>query len=363
MTDAVGIGLVGCGSNGQIHADGLAKLVAEGEIRAVIAADPAIEARKAANRNCAFGALTGAPEEVVAHPGVDAVLVCGPTSTHSETVLACAEAKKAVMCEKPLAPAFPEVASMADAVAAAGIVGQVGFHSRFNPLFAWLHDTVTTRRLGEPLGYMLREDQFWPTGSIVPGHSSWRSDPAVAGGGALLEHTIHGCDLLVWTFGPVASVSARTRSVFGFGVEDMAAAHVQHDNGVIGTVTTVFNGVEGREERRLEVFFEKGTIEVTGDFIVGAHEETATVHRPGTEDELVDLAALRERAFVAAGIDRRDFLFYQYLADRAFIHAVRDGSPAGPSFEDARAAHGLVEAAYRSAAGGGTPVEPGELPS
>lgn len=361
MTEPVGIGLVGCGSNGQIHADGLAKLAAEGELRAVIAADPSARAREAANRNCAFETLTESPEEVVSHPGVDAVLVCSPTSTHAKTVLACAEANKAVMCEKPLAPSFDEVVAMADAVAASGVVGQVGFHSRFNPLFGWLHDTVKTRALGEPLGYMLREDQFWPTGSVVAGHSSWRSDPAVAGGGALLEHTIHGCDLLTWLFGPVGSVSARTRSLFGFGLEDIAVAQVQHDNEVIGTVTTVFNGVEGREERRLEIFFENGTIEVTGDFIVGAPEDVATVHRPRTADEHVDLAALRERAFAAAGIERRDFLFYQYLADRTFVRAVGHGSPAGPSFGDARAAHGLVEAAYRSAERNGTPVGLDEL--
>jgi predicted dehydrogenase len=361
MMEPVGIGLVGCGSNGQIHADGLAKLVADGEISAVIAADPSVEAREAANRNCSFGHLSAVPEDVVAHPDVEAVLVCGPTSTHATTVLACAEAGKAVMCEKPLAPSFSEVSVMADAVAGAGIVGQVGFHSRFNPLFSWLQETVASRRLGDVLGYMLREDQFWPTGSVVPGHSSWRSDPAVAGGGALLEHTIHGCDLLLWMFGPVSSVSARSRSVFGFGVEDVVTAHVAHLSGPIGTVTTVFNGVEGREERRLEVFFEQGTIEVTGDFIVGAEEETAVVHRPGAEDEVIDLAALREETFAAAGVERRDFLFYQYLADRSFVRAIRGGPPAGSTFEDARAAHALVEAAYRSAARAATPVEPGGL--
>jgi predicted dehydrogenase len=361
MSEPVGIGLVGCGSNGQIHADGLAKLVADGEIRAVIAADPSQEAREAAHRNCRFAQLTAVPEEVVGHPEVEAVLVCGPTSTHAATVLACAQAKKDVMCEKPLAPSFPEVVAMTDAVTASGIVGQVGFQSRFNPLFAWLHDTVATERLGRPVGYMLREDQFWPTGSVVHGHSSWRSDPAVAGGGALLEHTIHGCDLLNWLFGPVGSVSARTRAVFGFGLEDIAAAQVEHEGGVIGTVTTVFNGVEGREERRLEVFFEQGTIEVTGDFIVGAPEESAIVHRPRADDEIVDLPALREEAFVAAGIGRRDFLFYQYLVDRLFVRAVREGSPAGPGFEDALAAHRFVEAAYRSADRGGAPVALSEL--
>jgi 1,5-anhydro-D-fructose reductase (1,5-anhydro-D-mannitol-forming) len=357
---AIGIGLVGCGSNGQIHADGLAKLVDEGEIRAVIAGDPSPDARRAANRNCRFEHLTGSPGEVVAHPDVEAVLIAGPTATHREAVLAAVSAGKAVMCEKPLAPSFDQVRELAHAVASSGVVAQVGFHSRFNPMFARLREMVADGELGAPLGYMLREDQFWPTASVVPGHSSWRSDPVQAGGGPLLEHTIHGCDLLVWMFGAAGSVSARTRSLFDFGVEDIATAQVEHVGGVIGTITTVFNGVEGREERRLEVFFEQGTVELTGDFIIGAVEDVLIVHRPNVASEPVDLGPLREVAFTTSGVHRRDFIFYQYLADRAFVHAVRDQTEATPGFADALSAHALVDAAYRSAAGDGAPVAVGE---
>ena len=354
----IGVGMVGCGSIGQIHADGLAKLVEEGEIRAVIAADPAEEARRAAHRNCAFELLSGDPGAVAGHPDVDAVLVTGPTATHAAAVLQAIGAGKAVMCEKPLAPVFEEVQALVGAVTASPVVAQVGFHSRFNPIFDFLHRLVVAEELGAPLGYALREDQFWPTGSVVAGHSSWRSDRAQSGGGALLEHTIHGCDLLVWMFGPAVAVSARARSLFGFGVEDMVTAQVEHERGVIGTIATVFNGVEGREERRLELFFEQGTVEVTGDFIIGAAEDSLVIHRPRAASERPDLAALRDGYFDSLGVSRRDFVFYQYLADRSFVHAVREGRPAVPGFADALAAHALVDAAYRSAGAGGAVTHP-----
>jgi predicted dehydrogenase len=356
MAEQIGIGMIGCGSIGQIHADGLAKLVEDGEIRAVVAADPIEGARQAANRNCAFGYLTGDPAAVIADPEVSAVLVCGPTSTHESAVRASIAAGKAVMCEKPLAPTFAAVRSLVESVVASGVVAQVGFHSRFNPIFATLNSLVAGSELGAPLGYVLREDQFWPTGAVVSGHSSWRSDPAQSGGGALLEHTIHGCDLLIAMFGPASLVSARTRSLFGFGVEDMAALQVEHATGVIGTIATVFNGVRGREERRLEVFFEQGTVEVTGDFLIGAVEDSLTIHRPDARPERPDLAALRHQHFASLGVGRDDLVFYQYLADRAFVRAVRERSPATPGFTDALRAHALVDAAYRSAAGAGTPT-------
>jgi predicted dehydrogenase len=280
--------------------------------------------------------------------------VATPTTHHAPLVLDAASRGKAVLCEKPLATHFDEVERLVDAVVAAGIVAQVGFHSRWNPLFVRLRELSISGELGRPLGYALREDQFWPTGAVVDGHSSWRSDRAKSGGGPLLEHTIHGCDLVVWMFGPAATVTARTRSLFEFGVEDMATAQVAHDSGVIGSIVTVFNGVEGREERRLEVFFEHATVEVTADFIVGAPEDAITIHRSG-ETERIDLDQLRHQLFASLGVDRRDFLFYQYLSDRAFVRAVRAGTPATPDFGDAHRAHALVDAAYRSALEGSQP--------
>jgi predicted dehydrogenase len=354
MTDeVVGIALVGCGSNGQIHADGLAKLVADGEIRAVAAVDPAQAALDAAHRNCAFETRGHDLALAVDNPDVDAVLVSGPTATHAATIEAAIAAGKAVMSEKPLAPTFEAVDSLVDLVVTSGLVGQVGFQSRFNPMFTHLKRLVDERTFGVPLGYMLREDQFWPTGSVVRGHSSWRSDPKLAGGGALLEHTIHGCDLLAWLFGPAATVSARTRSIFGFGVEDIATAQVAHEDGVVGTITTAFNGVEGREERRLEVFLEQATVEITGDFIIGATEDSFVIHRPRSDPEHPDLGALRRELFGSYGVTREDFIFYQYVADRAFVHAVREGRAASPDFDDAWRAHAIVEASYRSAEAGG----------
>ncbi len=238
---------------------------------------------------------------------------------------------------------------LCDAVAESGVEAQVGFHSRFHPLIVGLRETVTGGELGRPMGYALRDDQYWPTGQVVSGHSSWRSDRAQAGGGALLEHSIHAVDILCWTFGPVRRVQAHTRRVFGFEVEDVATVMLEHESGVVGTLLTVFNGVRGREERRIEVFLESGAVEVTTDFVVGAAEDSFLIQRPDHEAVHADLPAVREEHFRTLGIKRRDFIFYTYAADRAWVNAVRSGGPASPDFEDARRAHRVVDAAYRSA--------------
>jgi predicted dehydrogenase len=347
MTDPLRVGLVGCGMIGQIHADGLRKLAEDGEIVTVGAADPSDQAREAVANNCGFRYLTGDPFEVIGDPEVDAVLIASPTSTHRELVLATLRAGKPFLCEKPLAPRFDVVEELCDAVARSGVVAQVGFHSRFHPIINKLHDTVLSKELGQPMGYLLRDDQYWPTGDVVPGHSSWRSERSQAGGGALLEHSIHSADMLCWLFGPPVRVDASTRSMFGYDVEDVAALSIEHESGVIGTLLSVFNGVRGREERRVEVFFEQGSVEATTDFIVGAPEDGYLLQRPDSPAEHPDLDQMREEHFARLGVARRDFLFYTYVSDRAWVRSARAAEPASPGFGDALLAHSLVEAAYR----------------
>jgi predicted dehydrogenase len=144
-------------------------------------------------------------------------------------------------------------------------------------------------------------------------------------------------------------VSACTRSIFGYDVEDVAAVTVEHASGVVGTILSVFNGVGGREERRFEVFFEHAAVEATTDFIVGATEDSFLVQRPDVAAERPDLDAMREEHFASLGIERRDFVFYTYPADRHWVRCVQDGEAASPGFDDALRAHALVDGAYRSA--------------
>jgi len=350
----IGVGLVGCGMIGQIHAAGLAQLVAEGEtgIRAVAAADPSRDMLERVASNCSFARLGTDPAEVVDDPEVDAVVIGAPTAAHRELVPRVLDAGKHLYCEKPLAPTFDAARELCERVATVGVVAQVGFHSRFHPMICRLKAIVDSGELGAPMGFTLRDDQYFPAGDFVPGHSDWRSKKALAGGGALLEHSIHSADILAWIFGPPSWVFAATRNVLGYDVEDTAALTLEYESGVVGNLVTIFNGVTGREERRLEVFFERGVVELTTDFLVGAPEERFLVQRPASPAEEIAPGDLLAEHLEALGLAGRSFPFFQYLADRSFILSIRRGTCPGPGFPDALVAHATVEAAYRSAATG-----------
>ncbi|MBM3658992.1 MAG: Gfo/Idh/MocA family oxidoreductase [Actinobacteria bacterium] len=348
------LGIIGCGSISRAHAIAFRLLGDDGLVRLVAAADPdpaGIERVEQIAGPVPIHHTDG--HALIADPEVDAVVVVAPTRFHRDLILAVADAGKPLFTEKPLAPTFPVVTEIVDAVVRAGIPAQVGFQSRFHPILRFLRDVVVDGRHGAPMGYVIRDDQFWPTGDVMDGHTSWRSQAAEAGGGALLEHSIHSCDIACWLFGPVTRVFARTRHVFGYDVEDTAALTIEHASGVVGTLLTIFNGVVDREERRIEVFLERAAIEATTDFVVGAPEDSLLVKGVQGPPERIDPVALCRETFTRDGVDvDRPFYVYQYLAHRAFARAVTGGTAPTPGVADALAAHQVVEAAYRSAASG-----------
>src|SRR5262249_4763548 len=151
------------------------------------------------------------------------------TSEHLALVTAAAKAGKHVFCEKPLAKNYADAKRMFDAVDTAGVVHQVGLVMRFSPVFRVLEDLIGDSTLRAPLSVILRDDQFFPT----RGHyaSSWRGDVAKAGGGTLIEHSIHDIDLLLRLFGPIVRVRCETRVTSGhFGIEDVASATLVHES-------------------------------------------------------------------------------------------------------------------------------------
>lgn len=365
MAAPLRLGMVGCGRIAMAHAAALRLLADDGVAALVAVADPdpaGVEQVTSIVGGVPF--VSGDGLEVVRHPDVDAVVLAAPTRLHRAYVAEVAAAGKPLFTEKPLAPTFDLVREIVALVRRAGIPVQVGFQSRFHPIVRAVREMVVSGVHGHPMAYTLRDDQFWPTGSVVPGHTSWRSTRAEAGGGALLEHSIHSCDVLAWLFGPATRVYASTRQVFGFDVEDVAALTIEHEGGVVGTLLTVFNGVRHREERRLEVFFEQASVELTTDFLVGAKEDSLLVHRGDDEAATVfDPAEVRRAGFAADGFDPdRTVWVYQYFAHHAFAAALRTGQPPSPGIDDAFEAHRIVEAAYRSASER-RPVDVAELGS
>jgi predicted dehydrogenase len=130
--------------------------------------------------------------DLLARDDIDAVIVTSPNALHSEMVIAAATARKHVFCEKPIATRRSDALAMLAACRENGVHFQTAFPMRFSPPAITLRQMVHEGAIGTPLSVIATNP-----GQLPPG---WFSDPELAGGGAVMDHTVHVADLLRWIF-------------------------------------------------------------------------------------------------------------------------------------------------------------------
>lgn len=347
---SIRLGIIGCGFIGSIHSLALRGLIRGGLCDAAVTALCDSDIGRAQSFAAAHRAAvaTTDPDEVI--DAVDAVWVCTPTHTHRHLVEAIARAGKAVYCEKPLAPTMDDVAAVARAVAVAGIPHQVGLVLRHAAPIVELRNLIGGD-VGRAMAAVLRDDQYFPIQGRYA--SQWRSDIDQAGGGTLLEHSIHDLDALTWLLGPVTEVSCRTANYAGHpGIEDVAMVTLAHQSGATSSLVSVWHQILSRPStRRLEVFCERALLWLDDEGAGPVHVETEVENRTVAAPTLAgDLHRLAVRD------DWKAALSDYASADRSFLAALAAGERPEPGFDVAVQAHQIANAAYRSAASGGMPT-------
>jgi predicted dehydrogenase len=349
------IGLVGCGHIGTVHAVALHQLAGAGLVDARLTTTFDDDAARASRVARHHGGEPAASLDALLDD-VDVVWVCTWTAGHLAVVEAAADRGVAIFCEKPLATDLAGATQVAAALQR--VPHQVGLVLRWSCVFRELERQLASGVHGRVLTTVMRDDQYFPVQGMY--RSTWRGDVAYAGGGTLIEHSIHDLDLLRFLLGDPREVSGRTASRFGYpGIEDTAVATLVYGDGSVAQLTSVWHQVLSRESsRRLEVFCEKAMLWTDDDNLGPLHVET------DDGEQIVELDAPPWSArFDLPEIYRKPLAPYAQAA-KAFLDGLAcPGSPdtagratAGyPSASDALAAHRIVELVYQSAADGGLP--------
>jgi predicted dehydrogenase len=198
------VAIVGCGLIGHKRAQAL------GDARLVAAADTHLgRARQLAAQypGCAPGDDWRA---AVSRDDVDAVVVATTNDALAPVTLAAVRHGKHVLVEKPAARSAEELAPVREAADAAGVVVKVGFNHRFHPALQRAREIVDRGELG-PLLYV--RGRYGHGGR--PGYErEWRADPAVSGGGELLDQGVHLIDLSRWFLGDFVDVQGWVDTFF-----------------------------------------------------------------------------------------------------------------------------------------------------
>jgi predicted dehydrogenase len=164
---------------------------------------------------------------------LDAVDICTPPVAHLDAALLAMERGLHVLCEKPLAHHPDAARKMVEAAQAQGVHLMTAFCHRFHPPIVALKRLIDAGELGEVV--MFRNRFAAPFKGV---EERWFSDKEVAGGGVLMDTSVHSIDLFRFLVGEVARVRAvtrRTNPAIG-DVEDTAIALLSTTDNRMGVV-------------------------------------------------------------------------------------------------------------------------------
>ncbi|HEX6530854.1 MAG TPA: Gfo/Idh/MocA family oxidoreductase [Burkholderiales bacterium] len=143
-------------------------------------------------------------------PAVQAVILCTPHTQHTEQIIAAANAKKHVFCEKPLSLSRSAVLRAVKACNDNEVALAVGHEKRFEPP---VQEVFRMAKAGE-LGTLLQiEANFSQDKFLELTSDNWRMSEKEAPAGPMTATGIHLLDLSVGLLGPAQHVVARVRQL------------------------------------------------------------------------------------------------------------------------------------------------------
>jgi len=324
--EPIGVAVLGAGRMGQTHIRNLAGIAG---VRVVAVADPVAEAAELGRTIAGAEVAVSDPLEAIAMPGVDAVVIVTPTSTHAVLIEAAVRAGKAVWSEKPIALDLVETARVVEVVRSSGQPVQLGFMRRFDPGYAAAKARIEAGELGRIEQFRALSRDTYPPSVEFLHHA----------GGIFLDMAVHDLDLARFLVGEVEEVRAWAAVLADerfaeAGDFDTAVAVLHFRDGAFGVVETARHSEWGYDIRT-EV------AGATGKVVIEAAQKTPVTfsRRFGYEgDHFENFPDRFEVAF------RREM--------EAFIEALREGRQPRPGPEDALETLRLAIACTRSRAEG-----------
>jgi predicted dehydrogenase len=195
------LGFLGVGWIGRHRMQAILEAGAAG---AAAIADPSPETAAEAGRLAPEARLVSTLDEIL-DCGVDGVVIATPSALHSEQAIRALERGVAVFCQKPLGRTEAEARAAVDAARRADRLLAVDLSYRFTEGMRRIREAVRSGALGRVYAVdLVFHNAYGPD-------KPWFYDPALSGGGCVMDLGVHLVDLALWAldFPGVADVSSR----------------------------------------------------------------------------------------------------------------------------------------------------------
>lgn len=274
-----------------------------------------------------FGCRFEPSLDAVLASDIGAVIITSANAHHKDLAIRAARAGKHILCEKPIATSVADGEAMIAAAREAGVQFMTAFPCRYSPPVIRVKKALEEGRIGQVLAIKGTNHGRMPGG--------WFTDKALAGGGAVMDHTVHVADLIRWFLGKeFTSVYAEASTRFyEVDIDDCGMLTMEMEGGVFVSLDPSWS--------RPPVYPTWGdvTMEIVGTggtISLDAFSQSLTLYN--NED--------RAAAWVPYGADMDEGL----VAD--FIRCATENTPPPITGEDGLRAMEVALLAYESAAKG-----------
>ena len=235
MSSGLRWGLIGASTIASEHMIG-AMRANGGDVVAVLSSDPSRGQRFAETHDIARSTTELAA--LVEAADIDAVYISTTNELHRDQLFAAAAAGKHVMCEKPLALTLADARAMVAECARRGVVMGTNHHLRNAATHRAMREAIAAGRIGKPLFARVFHAVYLP-----PHLQGWRIKTPGAGGGVILDITVHDADTLRFVLGdePESATAMVSRAGMGeAGLEDGVMGVVRFAGGVLAQFHDAF---------------------------------------------------------------------------------------------------------------------------
>lgn len=216
MKRKIGVGIVGFGNMGKVHACSVGSLKYFYDLDtfdpyvAGICASTVENSSKYAE-TYPVGKAFESFDELIESDDVDVVDICTPNIFHASQLEKAIKAGKSIYCEKPLAVTYEEAIKVANAADKAGITNGIVFNTRFLLPVIRAKEIIMSGRIGNVVSFDIK---FLHSSALDKSKTGWKQDSRICGGGSLFDLGSHAVDLMLYLCGTPVKVYGRSQIVF-----------------------------------------------------------------------------------------------------------------------------------------------------
>lgn len=202
------------------------------EAKIVAVVDRTEEQRQAARESLPGVATFAMIEELVAGAEIDFVDICTPPALHGEPMLDALARGWHVLCEKPLLLDLVELEKVRSLAQQSGRAVVPVHNWKYAPIIRRATELLRSGAIGQLRSVEIETLRIQDCAVADPDHPNWRRDPAIAGGGVLMDHGWHAIYLARHWFGEEpGEVRAALHRTGSNNVEDEATLTLVFPNG------------------------------------------------------------------------------------------------------------------------------------